>query len=81
LKRVFWILFGIGAGAVIGISLVRWASRTREAIQPESVAGRATEALADWRERLADALEEGKAAMAEREAELRARYGVDGKGD
>lgn len=79
MRRVFWALLGVGIGAAIGVGVVRWAGKTRDAMRPESIAGRATDSLGDWRERLADALEEGKTAMAERERELRARYGVDGK--
>lgn len=78
MRRMFWALLGVGVGAAIGVSVVRWATRTRQAMRPDALAGRAGDTLADWRERLADALEEGKTAMAEREAELRARYGVDG---
>ena len=38
---------------------------------------RAVEAAGKWRERLLDALEAGREAMAERERELRSTYGVD----
>jgi len=42
---------------------------------------RAFEAAGDWRVRLAGAVEEGQAAMAEREAELRALLAEPGSGD
>jgi transposase len=80
-KRLFWGLVGVGAGAAIGVSATRWASRTAERLAPGSLADRALEAAGDWRERLADALEEGQAAMAEREAELRALLAGPGSGD
>ena len=73
MKRIFWTLFGLGMGAAIGIGVMRWASRTAERLTPRSLGQRTLEAAARWRERLADALEEGRAAMAEREAELRAQ--------
>jgi hypothetical protein len=73
MKRIFWTLFGLGMGAAIGIGVMRWASRTAERLTPRSLGQRTLEAAAQWRERLADALEEGRAAMAEREAELRAQ--------
>jgi hypothetical protein len=73
MKRIFWTLFGLGMGAAIGIGVMRWASRTAERLTPKSLGQRGLEAAAQWRERLADALEEGRAAMAEREAELRAQ--------
>jgi hypothetical protein len=73
MKRAFWTLLGLGMGAAIGIGVVRWASRTAERLTPQSMGQRALSVARDWRERLGDALEEGRAAMAEREAELRAQ--------
>jgi hypothetical protein len=80
-RRLFWALVGVGAGAVIGVSAVRWASRTAERLAPNSLAERAWQAAGDWRVRLAAAFEEGQAAMAEREAELRARLVEPGSRD
>jgi hypothetical protein len=80
-RRLFWALVGVGAGAVIGVSAVRWASRTAERLAPASLAERAWQAAGDWRVRLAEAFEEGQAAMAEREAELRARLVEPGSRD
>jgi hypothetical protein len=79
-RRLFWMTVGLGMGAAIGVSAVRWASRTAERLTPQSLAERAVRSAADWRERLADALEEGQAAMAEREAELRALLAEPGSG-
>jgi hypothetical protein len=79
-RRLFWVTVGLGMGAVIGVSVVRWATRTAERLAPQSLAERAVQAGRDWWERLADALEEGQAAMAEREAELRARFAEPGSG-
>jgi hypothetical protein len=81
MRRVFWALVGIGAGAAIGVSAVRWATRTAERLAPSSLAERAWQAAGDWRARLSEAFEEGQAAMAEREAELRARLAEPGSGD
>jgi hypothetical protein len=87
MRRTFWAALGLGAGAVIGAGVMHWANRTREALRPRSIADGLVEAAADWRERLAEALDAGRAAMAEREEELHARYagfdarargGVDG---
>jgi len=77
-KRVFWMLVGLGAGAAIGVQTVRWASRTAEQLAPQSVAKRALGAAGEWRERLTAAYEEGHAAMTEREAELRAQLAEPG---
>jgi hypothetical protein len=73
MKRVFWTVFGIGLGAAVGIGVMRWTRRTAERLTPGSVSERALDFARDWRERLGDALQEGRAAMAEREAELRAQ--------
>ena len=62
MRRVFWTLFGIGMGAAVGVGVMRWTRRTAERLTPGSMG-----------ERLGDALDEGRAAMAEREAELRAQ--------
>jgi hypothetical protein len=80
-KRLFWMLVGVGAGAAIGVTAVRWAARTAERLAPASLAERAWRAADDWRARLTEAVEEGRTAMAEREAELRARLAEPGSGD
>jgi hypothetical protein len=79
-RRIFWGLVGLGMGAVIGVGLMRWASRTADRLAPRSLAEELLQAAADWRARLAGALREGQAAMAEREAELRARIAEPGSG-
>jgi hypothetical protein len=71
---------GLGAGAAIGVSAVRWANRTVERLAPRSLAERSVRLAGDWWARLADAVEEGQAAMVEREAELRARLAEPGSG-
>jgi hypothetical protein len=79
-RRLFWLTFGLGLGAVVGVTTVRWATRTAEKLTPQSLAERAVSLAADLRARLADALDEGRAAMAEREAELRAQFVEPGSG-
>jgi hypothetical protein len=73
MKRAFWALLGLGMGAAIGVGVMRWASRTAERLTPQSMGQRVMDAALQWRQRLGSALEEGRAAMAEREAELRAQ--------
>lgn len=75
MRRLFWAALGLGVGAVIGAGVMRWANEARQALRPSSLADTMAEAAADWRERLSLALEAGRAAMAEREEELHARYG------
>lgn len=78
MRRAFWTLFGIGLGVAVGIGVMRWTRRTAEQLRPGSLGQRAVDFAQDWRERLGDALEEGRAAMAEREAELRAQLAEPG---
>jgi hypothetical protein len=79
-KRVFWGLVGLGMGATIGVGVMRWAQRAADRLAPQSLAEELVQTAADWRERLAAALSEGQAAMAEREAELRAQLAEPGSG-
>jgi hypothetical protein len=80
-RRLFWATLGVGVGAAVGIGAVRWASRTAERLAPASLRRRTLEAAGEWRDRLAGALEEGRAAMAAREAELRrAQHAEPGNG-
>ncbi len=80
MRRLFWAALGVGIGAAVGVGAVRWASRTAERLTPSSLGRRTLEAAGDWRARLAGALEEGRAAMAAREAELRAHRAGPGNG-
>ena len=80
MKRIFWGLVGLGMGAAIGIGMMRWASRTADRLAPRSLAEELLQTATEWRERLAGALAEGQAAMAEREAELRAQLAEPGSG-
>ena len=80
MKRLFWGLVGLGMGAVIGVGVMRWASRTADRLAPQSLASELARTAADWRERLGAALSAGQAAMAEREAELRAQLAEPGSG-
>jgi hypothetical protein len=80
MKRLFWGLVGLGMGAAMGVGVMRWASRTADRLAPRSLAEELLRTAGDWRERLSEALEEGQAAMAEREAELRARLAEPGSG-
>jgi hypothetical protein len=80
MRRIFWGLVGLGMGAAIGVGAMRWASRTADRLAPRSLAAELVETATDWRERLTAALSAGQAAMAEREAELRAQLAEPGSG-
>jgi hypothetical protein len=79
-KRIFWGLVGLGMGAAIGVGVMRWASRAADRLAPQSLAEELVQTAAGASRRLAGALAEGQAAMAEREAELRAQLAEPGSG-
>ncbi len=74
MRRLFWAALGVGLGAAVGVSATRWLRRTADAMTPASVGERFLDRAQDLAERLGDAWAAGRSAMAEREAELRARY-------
>ena len=78
MKRIFWGLVGVGLGAAVGVGLTRWARRTAEQLTPQSLLERAVTGGRELWMRLGEAVEEGRSAMAEREAELRALYAEQG---
>jgi hypothetical protein len=70
-KRLFFAMVGLGAGVALGGYAVRKVERGRRLLTPQGVAGVASSV----RDRVATAIAAGRAAAAEREAELRATYG------
>jgi hypothetical protein len=73
LKRVRWI----GAGMALGVGTSFWAQRKVKSVMarysPAGVGGVAVNRARGWPGRLGAAVREGRVAMREREAELRAR--------
>ena len=71
-------LFYVALGATVGVLVVRKLSRTAESLSPSGLAsgvgGLGRAATDAWRAFTGDVLE----AMAERESELRATFGIDG---
>ena len=55
-------------------------AKAGDRLAPQSLAAELVQTAADWRARLSGALEQGQAAMAEREAELRAQLAEPGSG-
>jgi hypothetical protein len=77
-RRVFWALVGIGAGAVIGVQVTRWANRTKQRYSPPNVARNAGSKIEDLAARFKDAIEEGLEEMTRAQAEIRAELGLPG---
>jgi hypothetical protein len=79
-KRALLLVVGLGAGVVIGAYVVRRLEEAQRAVAPATIAGNAGRAAGSFTERLRAAAEEGRAAAAAREAELRSQYEVPSLG-
>jgi adenylosuccinate lyase len=75
MRRLFWLAMGI----TIGVLVVRKLSKAAERLTPRGLADTLAAALADLADSLRDFSGDVRAAMAEREAELREGTGLDGK--
>jgi hypothetical protein len=75
MRRLFWLVMGITIGALI----VRKLSKVAEKLTPRGMAGGIGAGLADLADALRDFGAEVRAAMRERETELRESTGLDGQ--
>ncbi len=73
MRRSFWVAFGMGLGAATAILGTRWTRRQVEKAKPKAIAREAKGGILDLTKLVAASIDEGKRAMDEREAELRAR--------
>ena len=71
IRRGFWVGLGLGAGATGAVVASRWARRQAERVSPATLAREAKGGLLDLGKLVSESIAEGKAAMAERERELR----------
>jgi len=71
-KRGFWVALGLGAGATGAIMASRWTKKQAQRVAPQSLAREAKGGLLDFSKLVSESIQEGKQAMAEREAQLRA---------
>ena len=76
MKRAFSIAVGLGAGLLIGAYVVRRLDEAQQAVAPTNLAGQAGRAAGSFADRVRVAADEGRAAAAAREAELRAQFDV-----
>lgn len=80
MRRLFWMLIGVGLGAVVALKLSRMLRDTTARYAPSAVAGRAREqastVFGSIARRAHIALDEGRAEMRVRERELRAELGL-----
>jgi hypothetical protein len=71
-KRLFWLLMGAGFGFGVSFWVVRFVRETVERYTPERVSMDLADALRRFGDDLRTAVSEGRQAMRDREAELRA---------
>ena len=71
-KRLLWLIIGAGFGFGVSFWLMRFVRSTVERYTPERVSTDLANALRDFGKDLRAAVAEGREAMREREAELRA---------
>ena len=71
-KRLFWLTVGLAVGFGTSFRLTRAVRRTVERFTPERVSQDALAGAKSVRAELRAALDDGRAAMRQREAELRA---------
>lgn len=79
LKRLFWLLVGAGFGFGVSFWLVRTVRKTMERYTPERVTTDLASALRGFGSDLRAAVAEGREAMHDREAELRATMAPTGR--
>lgn len=75
MRRLFWLAMGVTIGAL----LVRKLSKAAARMTPSGVAQSLSVGLSDLSAAIRDFADEVRAAMSEREAELRESSGLDGQ--
>ena len=75
-KRLFWLAVGTGLGFGLSFWIMRTVRSTIERYTPERVSSDLAAALRHLGEDVRAAVSEGRAAMAERESELRESLGA-----
>lgn len=73
MRRLFWLAMGV----TIGVLVVRKVSAAAEKMTPAGIGGSIAEGLRDLADAIGDFGADVRAAMAERENELRAGTGLD----
>jgi hypothetical protein len=70
-RRLFWLGFGLAAGALGAVMTMRFARRQAEKLAPATLAREARGGIMDLATRVSESIAEGQRAMREREDELR----------
>jgi hypothetical protein len=70
-RRLFWVALGLGAGAASAILASRFVRKQTAKVAPANLAREARGGMIDLARLVSDSLAEGKAAMHQKEDELR----------
>jgi hypothetical protein len=70
-RRLFWVALGLGAGAASAILATRFVRKQTAKVAPATLAREARGGMVDLAKLVSDSLAEGKAAMRQKEDELR----------
>ena len=71
MRRLFWVGLGLGVGAASTILASRFVRRQTAKVAPATLAREARGSMLDLAKLVSDSVSEGKAAMQEKEGELR----------
>ena len=71
MRRLFWVGLGLGVGAASMILASRFVRRQTAKVAPATLAREARGSMLDLAKLVSDSVSEGKAAMEEKEDELR----------
>ena len=71
MRRLFWVGLGLGVGAASTILASRFVRRQTAKVAPATLAREARGSMLDLATLVSDSVSEGKAAMQEKEGELR----------
>ena len=77
MKRIFWLALGLGAGATGAVMASRAVKKQTQRLAPANIARNAQGSLVDLSKRVAESIAEARAAMDEREREIRKTSSLD----
>lgn len=71
MRRLFWLAFGLGAGATGAVLASRWTKKQAARAKPQAIVREAKGGLLELSKLVSESIEEGKRAMDDRSRELR----------
>lgn len=70
MRRGFWVAVGLGAGVAGAVIVSRWLRRQQQLLSPANIGAQVAHGFRDLGELFRQAVEEGRRATREREAEI-----------